>query len=93
VDCAEIALLQYFIVNLCYHNVLRYFLSFVCSLLACLFLSFFLCILDYVLVNATDIMSSEVGRCHNGDLKDWFVLGYDPVGANFPRNSLYLSAE
>jgi len=28
-----------------------------------------------MLVTATDIVSSEVGRCHDGDLKDWFVLG------------------
>jgi len=72
-------------VNLCYHNVLGNFLSFV----RCLFLP---CILDYMLVTVTDIVSSEVGRCHNGDVKDWFVLGCDPVGANFPRNSLSVLA-
>jgi len=45
-----------------------------------------------MLVIATDVVSSEVGRCYNGDLKDWFVLGCDPVDANFPRSSLSLSA-
>ena len=68
------------------------FLSFVLCLFVCLFLYFFLCILDYMLVSATDIVSSEVGRCHDDDLKDWIVLGCDPVGANFPRNSLSLLA-
>jgi hypothetical protein len=64
------------------------FLSFV----FCLFVCFFLCILDYMLVTATDIVSSEFGRCHDNDLKDLFVLGCDPVGTNFPRNSLSLLA-
>jgi len=45
-----------------------------------------------MLVTATDIVSSEVGRCHDGDLKDWFVLGCDLIGGNFPWNPLSLSA-